>query len=197
MSPKIIAQEQSYPALMIGACRAFAFTLTFLGDFEMAREYALRGVKIWRSGVVESPIEEVNAPVLSCLVFEAFLGIWFSGRVFAGSSPTSNPEVVDAIKQRRHRLSRHDRTHRVPVALPVLRPRRVRRRFNGRRNLDPHARRIRLRREDVADAILMSQFADAEGLQVMQEMIRLVAVRHSATARDLFVRGSDSPIPFA
>jgi NACHT domain len=55
-----LAQEQSCPALMIGACRALAFTLTFLGDFEIARECARRGVKIWRSGVVESPIEEVN-----------------------------------------------------------------------------------------------------------------------------------------
>jgi hypothetical protein len=47
---------------MIGACRAFAFTLTFLSDFEAARRYATRGVKIFRSGVAESPIEEINAP---------------------------------------------------------------------------------------------------------------------------------------
>jgi hypothetical protein len=75
-----LAQELNHPALMIGACRAFAFTLTFLGDFAMARQYATSGVEIWRSGVVESPIEEINAPALSCLVFEAFCG-WHMGEI--------------------------------------------------------------------------------------------------------------------
>ena len=75
-----LAEEQNYPALMVGACRAFTFTFAFLGEFEMARQYAMRGVKIWRSGVVESPIEEINAPALSCLVFEAFCG-WHLGEI--------------------------------------------------------------------------------------------------------------------
>ncbi|MBV9391363.1 MAG: hypothetical protein JOY96_05665, partial [Verrucomicrobia bacterium] len=76
----LLAQEVNHPALVMGACRAFAFTLTFLGDFELARGYARRGVEIWRSGVEESPIEEVNAPALSCMVFEAFCG-WYLGEV--------------------------------------------------------------------------------------------------------------------
>ena len=44
-----LAQDQNDSALMIGAYRAFAFTLYFLGDFETARQYAMRGVQIWRS----------------------------------------------------------------------------------------------------------------------------------------------------
>jgi hypothetical protein len=91
-----LAQEQSYPALMIGACRAFAFTLTFLGDFGMAREYTLRGVKIWRSGVVESPVEEVNAPALLCMIFEAFCG-WFNGEI--NSCHATVAEAISIAKE--------------------------------------------------------------------------------------------------
>ena len=53
-----LAQEQNDPALMIGAYRALACTLYFLGDFETARQYAMRGVQIWRSGAAQSPVEE-------------------------------------------------------------------------------------------------------------------------------------------
>ena len=49
-----LAQEQNDSALMIGAYRALAGTLYFLGDFESARQYAMRGVQIWRSGGVQS-----------------------------------------------------------------------------------------------------------------------------------------------
>ena len=40
-----LAQEQNDSALMIGAYRALAVTLYFLGDFETARKYAMRGVR--------------------------------------------------------------------------------------------------------------------------------------------------------
>ena len=50
--------------LMIGACHALAVTLYFLGDFETAQQYAMRGVQIWRSGGVQSPVEEVSAPAV-------------------------------------------------------------------------------------------------------------------------------------
>ena len=49
-----LAQEQNDSALMIGAYRALAATLYYLGDFESARQYAMRGVQIWRSGGVQS-----------------------------------------------------------------------------------------------------------------------------------------------
>ena len=54
-----LAQEQNDSALMMGACRALAATLYFMGDFEPARQYAMHGVQMWRSGGVQSPVEEV------------------------------------------------------------------------------------------------------------------------------------------
>jgi predicted ATPase len=66
-----LAQEQHDSALIIGACRALAVTLYFLGDFEAARQYAGRGVQIWRSGGVHSPVEEFFTPAVHCLIFEA------------------------------------------------------------------------------------------------------------------------------
>jgi serine/threonine protein kinase/predicted ATPase len=73
-----LAQEQHDSALMMGACRALAVTLYFLGDFEAARQYAMRGVQIWRSGGVHSPVEEFISPAVHCLVFEA-LSNWHFG----------------------------------------------------------------------------------------------------------------------
>jgi predicted ATPase len=55
-----------------------AVTLYYLGDFESARQYAMRGVQIWRSGSVQSPIEEVTAPAVTCLCFQALSG-WHFG----------------------------------------------------------------------------------------------------------------------
>ena len=59
-----LAQEQNDSALMIGANRAMAVTFYYLGDFESALQYAKRGVQIWRSGGVQSPVEEVTAPAV-------------------------------------------------------------------------------------------------------------------------------------
>ena len=66
-----LAQEQNDSALMIGACRALTVTLYFLGDFESARRYAMSGIQVWRSGGVQSPVEEVTTPAVTCLIFEA------------------------------------------------------------------------------------------------------------------------------
>jgi hypothetical protein len=63
-----LAQDQNDSALMMGAYRALACTLYFSGDFETTRQYAMRGVQIWRSGGVQSPVEEVTAPAVTCLV---------------------------------------------------------------------------------------------------------------------------------
>jgi len=75
-----LAQEQNNSALMIGACRPLACTFYFLGDFETARQYATRGIQIWRSGVVQSAIEEPITPAVSCLCFEA-LSEWHIGEI--------------------------------------------------------------------------------------------------------------------
>jgi hypothetical protein len=66
-----LALEQSDSALKVGAYRALAPTAYFLGDFETAREHAMRGVEVWRSGGLQSLAEEVAAPVIICLIVEA------------------------------------------------------------------------------------------------------------------------------
>ena len=75
-----LAQEQTNAALMIGAYRALAVTLYFLGDFETARQYAMRGVEIWRSGGVQSPVEEISTPEVICQCYEAVSG-WHIGEI--------------------------------------------------------------------------------------------------------------------
>ena len=67
-----LAQEQNDAALMIGAYRALAATLHYLGDFESARQYAMSGLQIWRSGSVQSSAEELYAPAVGCLGYAAF-----------------------------------------------------------------------------------------------------------------------------
>src|SRR5271166_2994796 len=75
-----LAQEQNDAALMVGAYRALAGTLYYLGDFGSAREYAGRGAEIWRSGGLPFPVEEITAPAVSCLFFEA-LSEWHLGGI--------------------------------------------------------------------------------------------------------------------
>src|SRR5271165_6939620 len=86
-----LAQEQKEPALMIGAYRALAGTLYLLGDFEAARRYAMRGVQIWRSGGVRSPVEEVVSPAVACLYFLA----WSEWQL--GESASCHANMAEAI----------------------------------------------------------------------------------------------------
>ena len=66
-----LARQKNKPALIMGAYRALAATLFFLGDFASARRNAMRGVKIWRSGKAEHLVEEITAPAVACLYSEA------------------------------------------------------------------------------------------------------------------------------
>jgi len=75
-----LAQEQNNSALMIGAYRALAGTLYNLGDLEAARQYAMNGSQLWRSGGARSPVDEVNAPSVTCLCFKA-LSDWHLGEI--------------------------------------------------------------------------------------------------------------------
>jgi serine/threonine protein kinase/tetratricopeptide (TPR) repeat protein len=75
-----LAQEQGDARLMMGAYRVLASTLYFLGDFETARKYAMRGLEIWRSGGVQCQVEEVSAPAVNCLNFKA-LSEWHFGEI--------------------------------------------------------------------------------------------------------------------
>ena len=91
-----LAQEQNDAALMIGAYRALAATLYFLGDFETARQYAMRGVQIWRSGGVQSQVEEVDAPAVDCLCYEA-LSEWHFGEI--ASCQATMAEAISLAKE--------------------------------------------------------------------------------------------------
>ena len=91
-----LAQEQNDSALMIGAYRALAATLYCLGDFETARQYAMRGVQIWRSGGVQSPVEEVSAPAVICLCYEA-LSEWHFGEI--ASCRATMAEAISLAKE--------------------------------------------------------------------------------------------------
>jgi hypothetical protein len=62
-----LAQEQNDAALMMAAGRPLAVAFYSLGDFETTRRYAMRGVRIWRSGSVQSPVEDVMPPAVICL----------------------------------------------------------------------------------------------------------------------------------
>jgi predicted ATPase len=75
-----LAIEQNNPAIMIGACQAMVSTLYYLGEFETARRYAMRGVQIWRSGSVQYNAEDLDAPAVVCLCYEA-LCRWHLGEV--------------------------------------------------------------------------------------------------------------------
>jgi hypothetical protein len=63
----LLAQEQNDSALMIAAYNALASTLFFMGDFEAALPYAMRGVQVWRSESVQSQLQEVGASAVSVL----------------------------------------------------------------------------------------------------------------------------------
>ena len=91
-----LAQEQNDPALMIGAYRALATTLCFLGDFEPARRYAMHGLEIWRSGKVPSQIEQVTAPSVACLYVRA-MSEWHLGEI--ASCQVNMAEAISLAKE--------------------------------------------------------------------------------------------------
>ena len=75
-----LAQEQNNSALMIRAYRTLSATFYWLGDFQTAHQYAMRGVQIWRSGGVQSPVEEISTPEVICLSYAA-LSAWHFGEI--------------------------------------------------------------------------------------------------------------------
>ena len=66
-----LAQEENDPALLLGTSRALACTQYFLGDFDTARQSAIRGLTIWHSGDIKSHVQEVDPPVVACLTDKA------------------------------------------------------------------------------------------------------------------------------
>jgi serine/threonine protein kinase/predicted ATPase len=86
-----LAQDHNDAGLMIGGCQALACTLYFLGDFEAAQRYAMCGVQIWRSGDLQPPVEEVCAPAVMCLCWEAL------SKLLLGDIASSRPAMAEAI----------------------------------------------------------------------------------------------------
>jgi tetratricopeptide (TPR) repeat protein len=75
-----LAQKQNDAALMTGACRALAGTFYYSGDFEIARQYTTRALRIWRSSGVRFSFQEVDAQPVGCLSHHAILQ-WHFGEI--------------------------------------------------------------------------------------------------------------------
>jgi serine/threonine protein kinase/tetratricopeptide (TPR) repeat protein len=91
-----LAQEQNESAMMIGACRPLAVTFYYLGNFETARQYAIRGVQIYRSGSVQSHAEDFGTPVVGCLCYQALCELHF-GEI--ASSDATLSEAISLAKE--------------------------------------------------------------------------------------------------
>ena len=91
-----LAQEQNDSALLIGAYNALSGTLYFMGDFEAALRYAIRGVQIWRSESVQSQVQEVGASAVSVLCYEG-QARWHLGEI--ASSQTTLAEAISLAKE--------------------------------------------------------------------------------------------------
>ena len=76
-----LAQEQNDARLILAAYQVFAAIFYLMGEFDSSRKYARHGVQICRSGSVQSPVaEEITAPVVLCLIFEA-MSDWHFGEI--------------------------------------------------------------------------------------------------------------------
>jgi hypothetical protein len=91
-----LARRQDDPTLLIWAYDALAATLYFLGDFEASGQNAIRGVRIWRSGNVQSHPEDVDTPVVACLWYVAF-SKWHLGEI--ASSQATMAEAISLAKK--------------------------------------------------------------------------------------------------
>jgi tRNA A-37 threonylcarbamoyl transferase component Bud32/predicted ATPase len=91
-----LARKRNDTAQLLGAYRALAATLFFLGSFQKAWQYAMRGVQIWRSGEIVSLVEEPFAPAVGCLSYMA-LSEWHLGEIV--SCQATMAEAVSAAKE--------------------------------------------------------------------------------------------------
>jgi predicted ATPase len=91
-----LAQEQDDPTPIIGAYNALSLTLYYLGDFESARQYAMRGVQIWRSEGIQPYAEDFHTPVVGCLCYGA-MSEWHLGDI--ASCQANMDEAVSIAKE--------------------------------------------------------------------------------------------------
>jgi hypothetical protein len=98
-----LAQEQNDAGLLLAAYQVFAAIFLPLGEFESSRKYARHGVQIWRSGSVQFPVaEEIQAPIVNCLVYEAWCD-WLFGEI--ASSHALMDEAIATAKQLKDRYA--------------------------------------------------------------------------------------------
>jgi hypothetical protein len=91
-----LSKAQNDSAQMIAAYRALAGTHHFLGDFESARKYAMRGIEIWRSGSVQAHKEDLDASAVVCLCYKA-LSEWHFGEI--SSAHANMAEAISLAKE--------------------------------------------------------------------------------------------------
>jgi hypothetical protein len=91
-----LAQRQDDPTQMIWACNALALTFFFLGDFESARQFAIRAVEIWHSGGGQSHRGDIDTPVVGCLSFRAMCE-WHRGEI--ASSQAIMAEAISLARE--------------------------------------------------------------------------------------------------
>jgi hypothetical protein len=82
---------------LIGAFSALAVTNYGLGDFETSYQYASRGVELWRSGGLQSTIEEIDAPGIACLCYVALFQ-WHNGDI-TSSQATIIEETISLARE--------------------------------------------------------------------------------------------------
>src|SRR6202008_393539 len=98
-----LAQEQNDAGLMLAGSQVFAAIFYFLGEFDSSRKYARHGVQIWRSGSVQSPVaEEIQAPVVLCLIYEA-MSDWHFGEI--ASCHALMDEAISTAKELKDRYA--------------------------------------------------------------------------------------------
>ena len=91
-----LAQEQKDAALKLGASRTLACTHYYLGDFDTARQSAIRGLSIWHSGDVKSHVQEADPPAVACLCDKA-QSEWHFGEVV--SSQATMAEAISLANE--------------------------------------------------------------------------------------------------
>jgi hypothetical protein len=77
-------------------------TLYHLGYFQSAREYATRGVQIWRSEGGSFPVEDVETSAICCLVYQAVVELVF------GEIVSSKETLLEAIALAKELMIRTD-----------------------------------------------------------------------------------------
>jgi predicted ATPase len=91
-----LAQRQNDSRILLGACYALTVSFYYSGDFETAWQYAMLGVQIWRSENVQSPVQELIAPAVACLVWIA-LSEWHAGEI--ASCQTTMAEAIELARK--------------------------------------------------------------------------------------------------